>query len=124
MTAAVRRPDRRPDGDVTRMGRGGVLNLVGALTYQVALFVVFTALARTGQVEVGRFTTCFAVLSLLSLLSMAGLRAAMTRFVAVALADRDLGRLRGTLRTGTAVAAVASLLVGAALALLARRSPG
>jgi len=116
-----RRTDNPPtvSGDLTRMGRGGVLNLAGALTYQVALFVVFTALARAGQVEVGRFTTCFAVLSLLSLLSMAGLRAAMTRFVAVALADRDLGRLRGTLRAGTAVATGASVVVGVTLAVLA-----
>ncbi len=101
------------------MGRGGALNLVGALTYQASLFVVFTLLARQGQVEVGRYTTCFALLSLLSLLSMAGLRAAMTRYVATALADADLGRLRGTLRTGVAVAAGASALVGAGLALAA-----
>ncbi len=105
--------------NVTRMGRGGSLNLVGALCYQLALFAVLTLLARDGQVEVGRYTTCYALLSLLGLLSLAGFRAAMTRFVAMDLADGDAARLRGTLRLGLGLTTLFSVLVGGALALLA-----
>jgi O-antigen/teichoic acid export membrane protein len=101
----------------TRMGRSSLLNLVGALTSQLSLFVVFTVLARSGATEVGRYTTCYAVLSLLTLLSMAGLRAGLTRYVAVALADADLGRLRGTLRLGLGVTGLVAAAAGAGLAL-------
>lgn len=105
--------------NVTRMGRGGSLNLVGALCYQLALFAVLTLLARDGQVEVGRYTTCYALLSLLGLLSLAGFRAGMTRFVAMDLADGDAGRLRGTLRLGLGLTTLFSVVVGGLLALLA-----
>ncbi len=105
--------------NITRMGRGGSLNLVGALCYQLALFAVLTLLARDGQVEVGRYTTCYALLSLLGLLSLAGFRAAMTRFVAMDLADGDTGRLRGTLRLGLGLTTLFSVVVGGLLALLA-----
>lgn len=134
-TDADRGPDRAPDrapeppdgadgadgraAVSTRMGRSSLLNLVGAFTSQLSLFVVFTVLARSGADEVGRYTTCYAVLSLLTLLSMAGLRAGLTRYVATALADRDLGRLRGTLRLGLGVTALVALVAGTGLALAA-----
>jgi O-antigen/teichoic acid export membrane protein len=105
--------------DISRMGRGGGLNLVGAVCNQLALFAIISLLARLGEEDVGRYASCFAILSLLALLSLAGFRSAMTRFVAMHVADGDAGRLRGTLRMGLGITAVASAAIGAGLALLA-----
>ena len=110
---------RAASSDITRMGRGGGLNLLGAICNQLALFAIITLLARLGEEDVGRYGSCFALLALLGLLSLAGFRSAMTRFVAMHVADADASRLRGTLRLGLGLTVMASTLIGAVLAGLA-----
>lgn len=105
--------------DIRRMGRGGGLNLVGAVLNQLALFGIVTLLARLGEHDVGRYASCYALLSLLGLLSLAGFRSAMTRFVAMHVADGDAGRLRGTLRLGLGLTVCAAVVIGGILAALA-----
>ncbi|MGO4342685.1 flippase [Pedococcus sp. 2YAF34] len=104
---------------INRMGRGGGLNLVGAVCNQLSLFAIISVLAGLGEREVGRYASCFALLSLLGLLSLAGFRSAMTRFVAMHVADDDARRLRGTVRLGLGLTVAASVVIGAALALSA-----
>jgi O-antigen/teichoic acid export membrane protein len=107
-------------GHLTGMARGGGLNLVGAVCNQVALFAIMAVLANLlGSREVGRYAECFALLSLLGLLSLAGFRAGLTRFVAIHLADGDAARLRGTVRLGLGLTLVASSALGLLLALTA-----
>ena len=110
---------RAASSDITRMGRGGGLNLLGAICDRLALFAIITLLARLGEEDVGRYGSCFALLALLGLLSLAGFRSAMTRFVAMHVADADASRLRGTLRLGLGLTVMASTLIGAVLAGLA-----
>lgn len=106
--------------NVTSMARGGGLNLVGAVCNQVALFAIMAVLAHVlGSGAVGRYAECYALLSLVGLLSLAGFRAGLTRFVAIHLADRDPARLRGTVRLGLALTLGASSIFGAVLALAA-----
>ncbi|MEV1288073.1 oligosaccharide flippase family protein [Micromonospora sp. NPDC049679] len=110
------------DRHVRGMARGGGLNLIGALLSQAAVFVIMLLLARVlGITEVGRYAQCYAVLALLGLLSLAGFRAGLTRFVAVQLADDDPAAIRGTIRLGLAISAGSSALIGAALAVAAPR---
>ena len=120
-TKAASRVERgQPSGStITRMGRGGGLNLVGAVCNQLSLFAIISVLARLGEREVGRYASCFALLSLLGLLSLAGFRSAMTRFVTMHVADDDPRRLRGTVRLGLGLTIAASAVIGAALALAA-----
>jgi O-antigen/teichoic acid export membrane protein len=107
------------------MARGGGLNLVGAVCSQGSLFAITTLLAvGLGARAVGRYAECYAVLSLLGLLSLCGFRAALTRFVAMHLADRDLDRLRGTVRLGMTLSIASSSLLGLALALAAEPIAG
>jgi O-antigen/teichoic acid export membrane protein len=101
------------------MGRGGGLNLIGAVCNQVSLFAIISLLAHRGEAEVGWYASCFALLSLLGLLSLAGFRSALTRFVAIHVADGDASRLRGTLRLGLGLTVASSSLIGLALALAA-----
>ncbi|SDZ24973.1 Membrane protein involved in the export of O-antigen and teichoic acid [Micromonospora pattaloongensis] len=110
------------DRHVRGMARGGGLNLIGAVLSQAAVFGIMLLLARVlGVAEVGRYAQCYAVLALLGLLSLAGFRAGLTRFVAVHLADDDPAALRGTVRLGLAISAGSSALIGVALALAAPR---
>ncbi|GAA1964560.1 flippase [Terrabacter lapilli] len=109
---------RRVDSD--RMARGGGLNLVGAIIQQSALLAIVTMLAHVlGKDDVGRYAECFALLSLLGLMALAGFRSGLTRFVAIHLADADVPRLRGTIRLGMGITAGGSCALAAALALLA-----
>ena len=109
---------RRADSD--RMARGGGLNVLGAVLQQSALFAIVTMLAHVlGKDDVGRYAECFALLSLLGLMAMAGFRSGLTRFVAIHLADADVARLRGTIRLGMGITAAGSVALAAALALLA-----
>lgn len=117
MTSGTASPETRTT--LVRMGRGGGLNIVGALTNQGSLFATISVMAWLGERQVGRYATCFALLSLLGLLSLAGFRSALTRFVAMHVADGDAGRLRGTIRLGIVLTVVASGVIGAGLALAA-----
>ena len=120
MTTAANGPIHRSatsasTSTITRMGRGGGLNLVGALCSQVSMFAIISILAGLGEREVGRYASCFALLSLLGLLCLAGFRAAMTRFVAMHVADEDPNRLRGTVNLGLGLTIAASAVIGLAL---------
>jgi O-antigen/teichoic acid export membrane protein/Mrp family chromosome partitioning ATPase len=110
---------------VVSFARGGGLNLVGAICNQAALLGVTLLVARRlGRVDVGVYAQAYAFLALLGLLSMLGLTTGLTRFVAVHLAARDAGAVRGTVRLGlvisTAVAGAIGATLFAAAPLLAR----
>jgi O-antigen/teichoic acid export membrane protein len=94
------------------------LNLVGAVVSQSALFLIMAVLAlRLGRANVGRYAECYALLSLLGLISLSGFRAGLTRFVAVHLADGNAGRLRGTVRLGLGLTVSGAITVSLILAL-------
>lgn len=104
--------------DVGRMARGGGFNVFGALINQGSLFLIMMVLAQsTSHADVGRYSLCYALLMILTLLSLGGLRATLTRFTAMGLADRDHGAVRGTIRFGVSTAVALSLLVAAVLTL-------
>lgn len=106
--------------DVRRMARGGGLNIVGAAFSQGSLFVIMLVLAlTTSGADVGRYSLCYALLTILTLVALGGVRATLTRFVAMRLADDDPGGVRGTVRLGMGVAVGGGVVVSAALALLA-----
>ena len=106
--------------DRGRMARGGGLNLVGAVAQQLCQLLIVAAVAHlAGKSDVGRYAECFALVSLLGLLSLAGFRAGLTKFVAMHLADGDAARLRGTVRLGLGITAAGSTVLAIALALLA-----
>jgi O-antigen/teichoic acid export membrane protein len=108
------------ESHVSRMARGGSLNLVGALVQQASLFAVMAILAHgLGRADVGRYSEMWSLLSLLGLLSLAGFRSGLTRFIAVFLAEGDASRVRGTIRLGMRVTMIGSLLIGSLLAVFA-----
>ena len=118
--SASTQPRETDSGHLGSMARGGGLNLMGAVSSQVSLLAITLLLAHTlGSREVGRYAECYALLSLLGLLSLCGFRAAMTRFVAIHLADDDPARLRGTIRLGLGLSLGSSAVLGALLAGLA-----
>lgn len=115
-----RRSGASGGADMARMARGGGLNLVGAVLGQAALLGVITLIGNVlGSAAVGRYSVLYAILTLLSLLSLAGFRAGLTRFVAMFLADEDAARVRGTVRLGLGVTIAASVVIGGVLAALA-----
>ena len=76
--------------NIGRMGRGAGLNVVGAALSQGSLFLILMILAlNTSAADVGRYSLCYALLTVLSLLALGGVRATLTRFVAMRLADGD-----------------------------------
>jgi O-antigen/teichoic acid export membrane protein len=103
--------------DLRSLARGSGLNLFGAVCNQAALFLIMAFLAmRLGKADVGRYAECYALLSVLGLLSLAGFRAALTRFVAIYLADNDPSHLRGTVRLGIGLTVAGSMSIGILLA--------
>jgi O-antigen/teichoic acid export membrane protein len=68
-----------------------------------------------GREDVGLYAQAYAFLSLLNLLALSGLRAGLTRFVAVHFADADPGGVRGTVRLGMALTALGSTVLGGTL---------
>ncbi len=123
--ADAERQDGRGDAQLARMARGGSLNLVGAVVQQGALFTVMAVLAHgLGKSEVGRYSEVWSLLAILGLLSLAGFRAGLTRFVAVFLAENDAARVRGTVRLGMGVTVIGSTLIASALALSAHQVAG
>jgi O-antigen/teichoic acid export membrane protein len=115
----VRRPvATAPEAErqVLRIASGGGLTLAASACSQVALMAIALLLARRlGRAEVGLYAQAYALLTLLGVLSLSGVRAGMTRFVAVHRAERDLGALRGTVRLGVAVTLGSAAPVGVAL---------
>lgn len=102
------------------MARGAGLNLVGTVCSQLAFLGVTVVLARhLGGVDVGRYAQCLAFLTVLGVLSLSGLVIGLKRFVAVHLAERDLGALRGTVRLGVTLVTGGAAALGAALFVVA-----
>jgi O-antigen/teichoic acid export membrane protein/Mrp family chromosome partitioning ATPase len=101
---------------VVGFARGGSLNLVGAICNQAALLGVTLLIARRlGRVDVGVYAQAYAFLSLLGTLALTGFTTGLTRFVAVHLAERDPGAVRGTVRFGLTVSTMTAASLGAAL---------
>ena len=108
------------DKQVLGIARGGGLNLLGQVCSQAAMLLITLLLARRlGRDDVGRYAQAFAVLSLLGLVSLSGLRTGLTRFVAVHLAEGTAGALRGTVRIGIGLSTGSAGVLGVALFLAA-----
>lgn len=106
---------------MARVARGGALNFAGTVVTQVSVFGVTLLLSlRLGRSAVGVYAQVYAFLPLLSLLSLAGFRAAMTRFVAIYRAAGDDGALCGTVRLGLGVTLAAGTALAIPLFLAAR----
>jgi O-antigen/teichoic acid export membrane protein len=102
------------------LGRGGSLNLLGAVCQQACLLGTTALIARfLGQEALGRYALSYAVLSLVSLMSLFGFRAALTRFVAVHLAESEPARVRSLVRFAVLISTGASLVLGALLVVFA-----
>ena len=83
---------------------------------QIGTTVVLLLLTRhLTKDEVGVFRQSFALFEILQIVALVGLGQALTRYVAVFRADADRAALRGTVRTGMAVATGASIFVGIVL---------
>ncbi len=114
-------PTATRDGNLKGMARGGSLNLIGAICNQLSLFAITAIIALAlGTRAVGRYGECFALLSLLGLLSLCGFRSALTRFVAMHLADDDASKLRGTVRLGMGLSIASAVVIGLVLVAAAR----
>jgi capsular exopolysaccharide synthesis family protein len=108
------------DSQILGLARGGGLNLIGAVCNQLAGLGITLLIARElGRAQLGRYAQAYALMALLGLLSLSGLRTAMLRFVAVHRADRDPGAVRGVVRLGIALSTGASLLLATGLYLAA-----
>jgi O-antigen/teichoic acid export membrane protein len=106
--------------EILGMARGSGLNLVGSTGKHVALLGVTLLLAHLlGSTDVGRYAQATALLAVLETLSLSGVFAALRRFVAVHVADRDHGALRGTVRLGLGLGTTSSVILGVGLYLAA-----
>ena len=104
------------DSQILGLARGGGLNLVGAVCNQLAGLGITLLIARElGRAQLGRYAQAYALMAILALLSLSGLRTGMLRFVAVHRAERDAGALRGVVRLGIAFTTGASVLLGIGL---------
>jgi O-antigen/teichoic acid export membrane protein len=102
------------------MIRGSTLNLLGTVCSQIALLLVTIIVARKlGRVGIGAYAQAYAVFALLVPLSFGGLAPALTRFIAVGLAEGDLGWVRGTVHLGLTIMTAVAVLLGGALFLAA-----
>jgi len=98
------------------LARGGLLNLGSSVASQLAMLVLTIVLARVlGREAAGVYFQAFAFLSLLSLLSLAGFRGALTRFVALHLANDDVPRMVGAVRLALCISVPASVALGGGL---------
>jgi capsular exopolysaccharide synthesis family protein len=108
------------DSQILGLARGGGLNLIGAVCNQLAVLGITLLIARElGRAQLGRYAQAYAIMALLGLLSLSGLRTGLLRFVAVHRADRDPGAVRGVVRLGIALTTGASLLLATGLYLAA-----
>lgn len=102
------------------VARGGSLNLAGAGFNQgMRLAITFLLAHVLGKSDVGLYFQAYAFLVLLDLLSLSGFHKALTRFVAIHLAEGDHGSLRGTVRLGLLVPTAAATGLGGLLYTLA-----
>ena len=101
---ASRRPRPSARSEVVHVARGGGLNLAGSLINTVTVLALFWVLNQNlGQTQTGIYIQAFAIRRILQTIALVGMRSAMTRFVAIHLADDDDASLRGTIVVGIAV---------------------
>lgn len=109
-------PNESLRSEVGGLARGGLLNLGSSAASQLAMLVLTVVLARVlGREAAGVYFQAFAFVSLLSLLSLAGFRGALTRFVALHLADDDVPRMAGAVRLALCITVPASITLGGGL---------
>jgi O-antigen/teichoic acid export membrane protein len=113
------RPGEAPvsgSSEVVSVARGGGLNLAGSLVNTLSVLVLFWVLDRNlGKTLTGVYIAAFALRRILQTIALGGMRSAMTRFVAIHLADDDDARLRGTIVVGIAVSIGLATILGVAL---------
>ena len=99
-----------------QLGSGGLLNICGAIINQATVFATVVMIGhQLGSRSVGLYTQAFALRSIASLVCMGGMRNAMTRYVAVFLANKDAAAVRGTIRAGLWAAALAAAAASAGI---------
>jgi capsular exopolysaccharide synthesis family protein len=104
------------DSQILGLARGGGLNLIGAACNQLGGFGITMLVARElGRAQLGRYAQAYALMALLSLMSLSGLRTGMMRFVAIHRAERDPGAVRGVVRLGIGLTTGAALLLAVGL---------
>ena len=102
--------------EVGGLARGGLLNLGSSVASQLALLALTIVLARIlGRDAAGVYFQAFAFLALLSLLSLAGFRGALTRFVAMHMANDDVPRMVGAVRLALCISIPASAALAGGL---------
>jgi len=102
--------------EVIHVARGGGLNLAGSLVNTLSVLVLFWFLDRNlGKTLTGVYIAAFALRRILQTIALGGMRSAMTRFVAIHLADDDDARLRGTIAVGIVISVGLATLLGVAL---------
>ena len=120
-------PGPMPDSggsEVIHVARGGGLNLAGSLVNTLSVLVLFWFLDRNlGKTLTGVYIAAFALRRILQTIALGGMRSAMTRFVAIHLADDDDARLRGTITVGIVISVGLATLLGV-IALLRRAMAG
>jgi O-antigen/teichoic acid export membrane protein len=100
------------------LGRGGALNLTGAVVQQASLLAVTTLIARAlGPAALGRYVLAYALFTLLSLFSLLGFRYAVIRQVTAHVADGNAGAVRATIRLALLVSGTVALGLAGVLAL-------
>ncbi len=102
--------------EVIHVARGGGLNLAGSLINTVSVLGLFWVLNKNlGQTLTGIYIQAFALRRILQTIALGGMRSAMTRFVAINLADDDDAALRGTIAVGIAVSVGLAAILGVVL---------
>jgi O-antigen/teichoic acid export membrane protein len=100
--------------------RGGSLNMVGLCCQQGSLVLITTVIARSlGTSALGQYALAFAMLGVLGLLALSGLRASLTRFIATQLADGNAAAVRGTVRMCMSISVLSSFVISGLLVGLA-----
>ena len=106
--------------EVVHVARGGGLNLAGSLINTGSVLALFWVLDHhLGQTLTGVYIQAFALRRILQTIALGGMRSAMTRFVAIDLADDDDASLRGTIAVGIAVSVGLAAILGIILFLAA-----
>jgi O-antigen/teichoic acid export membrane protein len=99
--------------EVVHVARGGGLNLAGSLINTGSVLALFWVLDHhLGQTLTGVYIQAFALRRILQTIALGGMRSAMTRFVAIDLADDDDASLRGTIAVGIAVSVGLAAVLG------------
>ena len=105
--------DESGSSEVVHVALGGGLNLAGALVNTFSVLLLFWVINHhLGKTLTGVYIQAFALRRILQTIALGGMRAAMTRFVAIHLADDDDASLRGTIIVGIAVSVGLASVLG------------